>query len=381
MNTFVMESLRPAIQSEQEHRALVQAEKMSAAGNLLAGLVHELNNPLTTILGFSELLLSEDASKGDRIRTIHDEAARSVRIIQNVLRLARSDNGAFEIIDVNDSIRRTAELAGYQLRLNRIALELSLSTISPKVIAHEGELTQVLLNLITNAVHAISAVRAAGTMRISSTIYENSVRIVVNDDGPGIAAADLNRIFEPFFTTKANGTGLGLHLSQKIIRKIGGDICASSSKSNGATFTIDLPLVTGRKSGRSPSTSDDPVIRAESGSVLIVDDEDNITELIESALSASGYDTECRNDGGPAIDVLREKEYDILICDLHMPGTSGLEVMEWVRSNRPNVRTLLLSGDVSGKETEEIAKSYGAHFLPKPFNIAELRRAVQRLTS
>src|SRR5262245_46830316 len=266
MNTFVMESLRSPIQTEQEHRALVQAEKMSAAGNLLAGLVHELNNPLTTILGFSELLLSEDASKGDRIRTIHDEAARSVRIIQNVLRLARCDSVAFEIIEVNDSIRRTAELAGYQLRLNRIALELSLSTISPKVIAHEGELTQVLLNLITNAIHAISAVRATGTIRISSTINENSVRIVVNDDGPGIEAADLDRIFEPFFTTKANGTGLGLHLSQKIIREIGGDIRASSSKTNGAAFTIELPLVTGRKAGRSPSTSDDPVITGASRS-------------------------------------------------------------------------------------------------------------------
>ena len=112
-----------------------------------------------------------------------------------------------------------------------------------------------------------------------------------------------------------------------------------------------------------------------------MDDEDHITELIESALSGAGYDTECRNDGAPAIDQLRTKEYDILICDLHMPGTSGREVIEWVRSNRPHVRTLLLSGDVSGRETEELARSYGAHFLPKPFNISELRKAVQRLSS
>src|SRR3954463_2518516 len=111
MNTLVMNSFGQPIPSEHEHRAkLVQAEKMSAAGNLLAGLVHELNNPLTTILGFSELLLNENAWTGDRIRTIHAEAARSVRIIQNVLRFARCDSGGFELIDVNDSIRRTAEL-------------------------------------------------------------------------------------------------------------------------------------------------------------------------------------------------------------------------------------------------------------------------------
>ena len=393
MNTLVMNSFRHPIESEQERlpqwsddpagqRAkLVQAEKMSAAGNLLAGLVHELNNPLTTILGFSELLLSDDASKGERIRTIHAEAARSVRIIQNVLRLARSDRGGLDLIDVNESIRRTAELAGYQLRLNRITLDLNLSLLSPKVIGHEGELTQVLLNLITNAIHAISAVRASGTICISSTAIENSVRIAVEDDGPGIRGSDLNRIFEPFFTTKATGTGLGLHLSQKIIREIGGDIWVSSSKSYGATFTVELPVVTGRKAGKNDSISDDPVISAASRSVLIVDDEDNITELIESVLSASGYEAECRNDGAPAIDLLRDKVYDILICDLHMPGTSGREVMEWVRSNRPNVRTLLLSGDVSGKETEEFARSCGAHFLPKPFSISELTKAVQRLSS
>src|SRR5205809_1876177 len=127
---------------------LLQSEKMSAAGHLLAGIVHELNNPLTTILGFSELLLREGkVSDAPRLEKIRAEAERSVRIIQNVLRLARADNGAPQIIDINESIRRTTELAQYQIRLNRIGLELNLSEISPKVLAHSGEMTQVLLNL------------------------------------------------------------------------------------------------------------------------------------------------------------------------------------------------------------------------------------------
>jgi CheY-like chemotaxis protein/two-component sensor histidine kinase len=393
MNTLVMTSPRQPIHIESDrvpewsdelarYRVkLVQAEKMSAAGNLLAGLVHELNSPLTTILGFSELLLREDASSAGRIQKIHAEAERSVRIIQNVLRLVRGDSGTCEVIDINDSIRRTVELAEYQLRLNRIELDLNLSSQSPRVIAHGGELTQVFLNLITNAIHAVSGVRPSGRIRICSAVMRDRVRIAIADDGPGICAADISRIFEPFFTTKENGTGLGLNLSQKIVRENGGDIWVSSTESCGATFTIELPVVTSGRDTESDSPSDDSRTAAANRSVLIVDDEDHITELIESVLSDSGYDTECLNDGGPAIDRLRKKEYDILICDLHMPGTSGRDVIEWVRSNRPNVRTLLLSGDVSGKETEELARSCGAHFLPKPFNISELRKAVQRLSS
>src|SRR3972149_6793553 len=209
MNTLVMNSQRAR---------LIQSEKMSAAGNLLAGIVHELNNPLTTILGFSERLL-RDGQTADpaRLEKIHAEAERSVRIIQNVLRLARADNGSPEVIDVNETINRTAELAQYQLRLNRIDVDVRLCAKSPKVLAHPGELAQVVLNLVTNAVQAISAVKASGHIGISSSPSHGRVRIVVSDDGPGIREAGLKRLFEPFFTTKQSGTGLGLSLSRKLI--------------------------------------------------------------------------------------------------------------------------------------------------------------------
>lgn len=361
---------------------LIQSEKMEAAGNLLAGIVHELNNPLTTILGFSELLLREGKTvDSTRLEKIHAEAERSVRIIQNVLRLARADNGGPEVIDINESIRRTAELALYQIRLHGIDLSLDLPTKAPKVLAHAGELTQVVLNLLTNAIQAISSVRASGQIRISSIVIRDRVRVSVNDDGPGIGEAALRRVFEPFFTTKETGTGLGLSLSRNIVREIGGDMWVASQESCGTTFTIELPTVTLPTAAKDRAPSDDPWIATPDQTVLIVDDEDHITELVDSVLHNCGYRTDRLIDGAAAIDLMKQTEYDILICDLYMPGISGRDLVQWTRSNRRNTRILILSGDVARKDTTEFARSCGAHFLSKPFSVSELTKAVQRLSS
>ena len=372
MNTFVMDPQRAR---------LIQSEKMSAAGNLLAGIVHELNNPLTTILGFSELLLREGkVADPGRLEKIHAEAERSVRIIQNVLRLARADDSDSQIIDINDAIRRTVELVQYQIRLNRIEFELSLSEKAPKVLAYSGEITQVILNLVTNAVQAISSVKTSGSIHISSAVIGDRVRIAVSDDGPGIGPSDLHRIFEPFFTTKKTGHGLGLNLSRRIIRENGGEMSVANNRSCGATFTIELP-VTHSTGELDDATPDDVRMLAPDRSVLIVDDEDHITELIESVLQDCGYRTDRLNDGAPAIEMMKRNEYDILICDLHMPGVSGRDLIEWTRMNRQHMHVLLLSGDVARKDVNDFAKSYGVHFLSKPFSVSELTKAVQRLSS
>ena len=373
MNTFVM---------DQQRAQLIQTEKMLAAGNLLAGIVHELNNPLTTILGFSELLLRDGkVSDAPRLEKIRAEAERSVRIIQNVLRLARADDSAPQIIDINESIRRTAELAQYQIRLNRIELDLNLSERSPKVLAHSGEMTQVLLNLITNAIQSISMVRASGKIQISSVAIGDRIRITVTDDGRGIRPSDMPRIFESFFTTKPTGTGLGLNLSRRIVREIGGEMSVSNNKACGATFTIELPIVANTVGENAECSIDDLDLLPPDRSVLIVDDEDHITELIETVLRDCGYRTDRLNDGAPAIELMQRNQYDILICDLHMPGVSGRDLIEWARVNRQNMRVLLLSGDVARTDVNDYARTYGIHFLSKPFSVSELTKAVQRLSS
>ena len=368
---------------DPERARLIQSDKMSAAGNLLAGIVHELNNPLTTILGFSELLLQEGAQADpSRIAKIRAEAERSVKIIQNVLQLARADSGRdTDLIDVNEVVRRTVELAQYQFLLNRIQFELTLSEKKPRVLARAGELTQVLLNLVTNAMQAISGFSNSGKIEINSAVAQDRVLISITDDGPGITPSDLRHIFEPFFTTKETGTGLGLSLSRSIIRELGGDISVSNNRGCGATFTLDLPIVADVVGEDDDSSSDDPNALAPDRSVLIVDDEDYITELVESVLQKCGYRSDRLNDGGPAIELMKTNDYDILICDLHMPGVSGRELIEWTRLNRQNMRVLLLSGDVARTDVSDFAKAYGIHFLSKPFSVAELTKAVQRLFS
>jgi two-component system, NtrC family, sensor kinase len=365
MNTFVMDPQRAGL-----------------PGDLLAGIVHELNNPLTTILGFAELMLREGtASNAGHLEKIHAEAERSVRIVQNMLRLARADQGDAQLIDINESIRRTVELAQYQVRLNRIEFDLRLSERAPKVLAHSGEITQVLLNLITNAIQAISSIGNVGKIQIYSSVVHDSVQITVADDGPGIRPGDMPRIFEPFFTTKETGTGLGLNLSRRIIREIGGDMYAANNPGCGATFTIELPIAadsTGEKSGQSFEPF--PML-APDRSVLIVDDEDHITELIENVLQEFGYRTERLSDGAPAIELMKKNQYDILICDLHMPGIGGRDLIEWASKNRQSMRVLLLSGDVVRTDVSDFATAYGVHFLSKPFSVTELTKAVQRLSS
>ena len=374
MNTLVM---------SPERTRLIRSEKMSATGNLLAGIVHELNNPLTTILGFSELLLKEGpASDPARLEKIRSEAERSVRIVQNLLRLARVEDGKPQVISVHDCIEQASELADCQLRRQQIRLETTLSARIPQVYAHTGELTQVFLNLITNAIQAIAGSHTSpGVIRITTAVVRDRVLIAVGDNGPGIREANLRRIFEPFFTTKTDGTGLGLSLSQRIVRENGGDLWATMNTGGGATFRISLPAVFGDQPINDIRGSEDPIKLVADRSVLIVDDDDPITELIESILGKQGYKTERLTDGAPAIERLKSADYDILICDLHMPGMSGRELIEWTRQNRQNIRILLLSGDVARKETDDLAKAYGAHFLPKPFTVSELAKAVQRLAS
>ena len=351
---------------------LTQAEKMSAVGSLLAGIVHELNNPLTTILGFSQLLAQTNNGDRKNLDRIVSESERCARIVQNVLRISRPGKAEHEIVDVNSCIRETVELAEYQLRLHRIELNLRPAESNPSIYANPCELTQVVLNLLTNAIQAIAGSGQEGTIDVTTWIDDSRVLIQVKDDGPGIGAPALSNIFEPFVTTKETGTGLGLSLSRELVRANGGDVTVESTPGVGTKFTLQFDV-----SAEDPG--DD--VTATKSRVLVVDDEHHILDLVDEVLPDSDYSVECVGSGEEAMDRLTVQDFDLLISDLRMPGISGRELVEWVRQNDKNAKVLLLTGDVASGEMRDFIASSGARCLAKPFRIGELIEAVEQVFS
>ena len=354
----------------------IQSETLLSAGSLLAGIVHEINNPLTTILGFSELMLREHAGNDDRLVRINAEAARCVRITQNVLKLGRQASGRPQAVDVHEAIRQAAELSRHQLLLHGISLTLNLSDVTAKTLAHEGELAQVFLNLMTNAIQAISSAQRPGNVIISSAAHEDRIRISVMDDGPGVSSREMERIFQPFFTTKQNGNGIGLSLSRKIVQDLGGEMWVSPNLRRGATFTVDLPLTQCEREIVSVRPANLREFPRTGRSVLIVDDEEPIVNLVDAIVRDQGFTSTCCTDGQNALALMEQNEYDLLICDYHMPGTSGRELMESIRASGRTTKVLVMSGDIVRSETRELVEQLQAQFLSKPFGLDDLVTAI-----
>lgn len=359
-------------QAAEYRNRLAHAEKMSSLGGMLAGIVHELNNPLTTILGFAQLL-ARTTGENRNLDTIISESERCARIVQSVLRVARTDTGERETIDLNGLIREAVELASYQLRLNDVTLGLNLVSSAPKIAVNPCELTQVMLNLIINGVHAISGgvSEGRGSVSVTTETAGNCVSIQVRDSGVGMDCDRVDRIFDPFFTTKKNGTGLGLSLSRQMIEDNDGTIRVESTLGEGTTFTIEFPLA------EADSKSDDGAVTKKR--VLVVDDERNILDLVEAVLSEENFSVECAGSGEEGIEMLKGRDYDLLISDLRMPGIGGRELLEWARANNIQGRVLMLTGDIVSKDMKEFIANSGASWLRKPFKIEELLTSVENV--
>lgn len=375
-------------EQRQLREQLLQSEKMAAIGQLVAGVAHELNNPLTGIMGYAELLLRRGAvsngEAGNDLLAIRGEAERASRIVSNLLSFARKQPAQKSHVSINEAVDTVVELRQYELKMNNIRIEMDLDEKLPKTSADLHQIEQVLLNIINNAEQAIMESGSAGTIRISTAATGRNILMIIEDDGPGIAAEVISQIFNPFFTTKevGKGTGLGLSICYGIIKDHGGDIRVESDGERGARFMIEIP-VSQPAVALVPEPAEGKARDELARRVLVVDDEPAIAELLCDILTMEGHGVDVVDNGLAALTKLSKVKYDSVITDIKMPEMDGKELHQRICSLDPDLaeRVIFITGDTVSAETRRYLNQTGNLCLMKPFNLEELRMKLQRMLS
>jgi len=367
---------------------LIQGEKLAAVGQLVSGVAHELNNPLTSIAGLSEFLLEQKELGGkDRshLRVIHEQAERAGRIVRNLLTFARKGPGERARVDLNDVIQRTLLLMSYDLQLKEVAIDRQLATDLPPVLGDRHALQQVILNLLTNAAQAVATnpPHRPRTIRVS-TWADDCVRVRIADSGPGIADDVLPHLFTPFFTTKepGAGTGLGLSITYSIIESHSGHISVERPPEGGAAFVVELPpaaadapIAEGAPSGEHAV----PAAPAIKRSILLVDDDAAVRRVVKALFGREGHTVDVARNPAQALDMARARGYDLILADAQATARGQLFVEALVEA-LPGLkeRMLVATGDVR-PATEETVARLGLRYLRKPFNLRDLLEEAARV--
>jgi signal transduction histidine kinase len=369
---------------------LLQGEKLSALGEMISGVAHELNNPLATVIGYAQLLLEGTLPAETRrmLGVVDSEAARCQRIVHSLLAFARRHPPELRAVDLAALVSEAAELIAYGVRSEGIEVESDLQPDLPAVLGDAHRLQQVFVNLLQNARQAMESSAPPRRIRVSGRRVPEGVRLEFSDTGPGIRSEHLSRVFEPFFTTKeiGRGTGLGLSLAYGTVRDHGGTIEARNNPGGGACFVVTLPVTAepaAERGAEQPAHGGAPATgRAAAGAgerILVVDDEELLASVVVEALRAEGYNADAARSGGEALSLLQRQRYDLVITDLKMPGMSGPQLREEILRRAPGLsgRILFSTGDVASSSTRRFLEETGSACLTKPFRLAELRRAVR----
>jgi len=367
-------SMRERLLSVQAQ--LLQAERMSAIGLLISGVAHELNNPLSGVMGFAQLLLASELNPKARkhLERIHNEAVRSQRIVQNLLSFARRHEPEKSYESLNAVIDGVLDLRSYQLKVDNVEVLRHYDPGLPRTMLDVHQLQQVILNVVNNAHHAMMEVSGRPRRLVIVTRRTDGVlRASFADTGTGIAQDRLESIFDPFFTTKKSGkgTGLGLSVSRSIIKEHQGSMSAESVLGEGTTIHVDLPLLEEERPAPEADTKTSSGGSSRPLRLLVVDDESILVELLTEFLRLSGHKVDEARNGQAALELATARDYDVILTDLKMPGLDGQTLYERVCRLKPHMarRFIFSTGDLANPKTQTFFQTAGCPYLSKPFRL------------
>ncbi|MBN2191108.1 MAG: hybrid sensor histidine kinase/response regulator, partial [Candidatus Aureabacteria bacterium] len=361
---------------------LIQHERLSSMAELLSGAAHELNNPLSGVVGYAEVLrnIEKDPLKKEKIEYLEQSAKRCKKIVQNMLSFARKVNIEAVPTDVNKLVAEIVEMRLYQTKLKGIQLKFNPDKKLPQTCLDPYQVEQVLINLLLNAEGALE--ETSGKIKkieVSTSCDAESIFVKVSDNGIGIPEKDIGKIFEPFFTTKSmkSGVGLGLSLVYGIVKSHGGNIYVESKQGVGTDFKVKLPVksISEFKAREKRPTE---FCLPSKAKILVVEDEKVVAELIKEVIESDGQIVRIANDGEEALKILRENSFDMIIVDYKMPKMTGEEFFSKALKEKIASRKqfLFMTGDSLHPETQKFFSSLGQRYLEKPFTILELKNIV-----
>jgi len=374
-------------QTRDLYHQLLQAEKMAALGQTISGVAHELNNPLATILTWAERLSQRPVDENLRrgLNAILAESERAAKIVRNLLTFARKRHTTRTMVDLNQVVRETLALRSYEQRVTNISVIDALAAGLPEVFADAHQIQQVLLNLMINAEQAMLSANGRGTL-VVRTWHDGErdlVLLEVNDDGPGVPDDLRPKIFDPFFTTKevGKGTGLGLTVAYAIVHEHGGRIWMESPPGHGASFFVELPTSDAVvRPAPAPTAPAQPSPHA-GATVLVVEDEPALAAAVAEGLTDAGFVVDRAGDGEEALARVRDRQYDVIVCDLKMPRVDGMQFYRAIATTSPALtrRVIFVTGDVAGTDAERFLEEAGCRWLAKPFRLGDLLRVAREV--
>jgi|GEM_PF-328679 len=377
---------RDITQRRKLEQQLQQTEKLSTIGKLVAGVAHELNNPLTSIIGFASLLQESGLPPGpqDDLKIIFRQAQRARVIVRDLLTFARKIDLETEPIDINEVIQGSLSLMRSHLQSHNIQVTSSLDFGLPQTVADPHQLEQVFVNLIINAVQVLATIPEPRQVIIESRQLENTILLKLMDNGPGIEDKHINRIFDPFFSTKqvGEGTGLGLSICFGIISEHNGRIWVENSPDGGAVFYVELPIIPVKElpsvGSEYPSATPVLVLPQSPLRILAIDDEPSLLNLLSRVLTKLGHSIETAPNGTIALQKIRAQSYDLLICDVLMPDILGTELYDQVIKDFPHLANsfIFITGNVVDIDTRVFLEESGLPWLPKPFLPTDIEKAI-----